>query len=1348
MEAPCSRTPYKNITQKDQEIMVFYTKAINNRIARRSAIALLLTANALGAMADSSLKLTTASNRIVQGQEFEVQVLLNNEENVSGLQSYLVLSEGLTVVANELNKVYTFNESVFNTKFNKAEGVTNGGRVRSMLVGAVDMSAWVEANSNPQVATFRVVADKNFTGDASITLKNVVIEDVDQNTYKEGDKLDLQVITEDDVDPVFVLSSSEDSVMMMPSSERELQVILSNNVRVAGLDCYVSLPRGLELVDRFEPTERSNGYTIDQNVKVKGDSMVYHLMFHVFDDKVFNGNDGAVIKFKVKANTDLPEESYIYVFDALVSKKNGTDVEANDVKVKVINNGPKVKEAWDRKADALQEKLDSVMGTTPAEVRNDDKYGTFDPVLGDSTDAQKAIDDYKDKLDDLYGKGELTDENAVLDGLYDDADNKIDEIIETIRKQKELYDKYAKNDSVYGVLTPTGLQEAWDAADAELGGRDLDHLKDAFDGVMQAIQDEINGVENDIETRHNDILLDDAALAELQDTIQALKDRLQNLRANGEAAEQAHNDLKGVEQAYDDAIAAIADSLLTEPEVAAAIAAYEDSLAALKAKIEDGEKDGVEKIAYDYADELQHAQDAVEAVKAAAEEAQARLDYENAVKAVDAAYEEAVEAVGDAATTKQKVIDAIADADEAIAALKAKKAEAEADGGSYKALDYQDEYDEAMRRIALIRDAADVEEYDGKAGEALAATADDKVKVPAEVDADVTVEKQALQQARENLENAVVALDGKLGNGGIDAEKLAVDRALAALENALQALEDAVKQAADSHRDDGDATTTADLQTDLDNAVADAQALAISQELYDNMFKPLAEAAQDAVDAVGTFAADSTGKLTVPANADELDRLFDAARQAIQALKDKVEEVQQVLDKRDAMTSELNGLIENIDRRLFHCGEDILSEGYYAMEVLSAELDVIKDKRAKLREDIKEAYAELSLDSVKFNDFKGRIADINTDIDNWRKEMGSKQAAGQTEADKNKQELVDGRNGLNDEVEKLEDNLEALISNTDLDPESPEVKALKDKLDSVKQAVDKIDQAIQNAETSRKLLDEETLDKIRQQISDAEDILKEAEDAYTALQQSVTLPGDADGNGKVDGGDYVTMVNMYLKGTFPTQEDNPNEFRKLDVNGDNIINLGDITGVVNIILYGNYSGPVDARMVNSQNVQLMAETQMIGGKQRIALNLSGMNDFVACKLDLVLPDGVTIANVSTTDRTRKHSIADAELENGVHRIVISSASNRHISGNDGAMLYIDLEGTGNVEFQDVIFSDSHAATYELSVAAQETTGIAGARVNVDSQSSVYSLGGRVMNALKKGINIIRHADGSTQKVIK
>jgi hypothetical protein len=59
----------------------------------------------------------------------------------------------------------------------------------------------------------------------------------------------------------------------------------------------------------------------------------------------------------------------------------------------------------------------------------------------------------------------------------------------------------------------------------------------------------------------------------------------------------------------------------------------------------------------------------------------------------------------------------------------------------------------------------------------------------------------------------------------------------------------------------------------------------------------------------------------------------------------------------------------------------------------------------------------------------------------------------------------------------------------------------------------------------------------------------------------------------------------------------------------------------------------------------------------------------------------------------------------------------------------------------------NAVDHELAVNAAETTGIDAARAEAGA-GQVYSLSGRVMNALRKGINIIRRADGSTQKVIK
>ena len=52
------------------------------------------------------------------------------------------------------------------------------------------------------------------------------------------------------------------------------------------------------------------------------------------------------------------------------------------------------------------------------------------------------------------------------------------------------------------------------------------------------------------------------------------------------------------------------------------------------------------------------------------------------------------------------------------------------------------------------------------------------------------------------------------------------------------------------------------------------------------------------------------------------------------------------------------------------------------------------------------------------------------------------------------------------------------------------------------------------------------------------------------------------------------------------------------------------------------------------------------------------------------------------------------------------------------------------------------------MAAGAATGISGVKAAADGQSTVYSLGGRLVDTLRKGVNIIRRADGTTRKVVK
>jgi len=167
---------------------------------------------------------------------------------------------------------------------------------------------------------------------------------------------------------------------------------------------------------------------------------------------------------------------------------------------------------------------------------------------------------------------------------------------------------------------------------------------------------------------------------------------------------------------------------------------------------------------------------------------------------------------------------------------------------------------------------------------------------------------------------------------------------------------------------------------------------------------------------------------------------------------------------------------------------------------------------------------------------------------------------------------------------------------------------------------------------------------------------------------------------------------------------------------------------------------------SSEQETLVATTQMVNGMKRIALNLSGAEELTAGQFDVILPEGMKIVGAQLGELSNGHDLFVGNVKDGRQRIVISSSQLNGFKANAGAVLYIDVEGAGEVEFNNVIFSTTKAQSVFFNV-ANGTTGIAGAKTAAEGEK-VFDLGGRVMNALKKGVNIIRRADGSSQKVIK
>lgn len=219
--------------------------------------------------------------------------------------------------------------------------------------------------------------------------------------------------------------------------------------------------------------------------------------------------------------------------------------------------------------------------------------------------------------------------------------------------------------------------------------------------------------------------------------------------------------------------------------------------------------------------------------------------------------------------------------------------------------------------------------------------------------------------------------------------------------------------------------------------------------------------------------------------------------------------------------------------------------------------------------------------------------------------------------------------------------------------------------------------------------------------------------------------------------------------------DDTDLFVNIDINQSTVIEVGDLTAIVNYILNHNWPyGYAAARGAEVEGESLAMTTNSVAnGKQRIAVNLTNVSDYTAFQMDVVLPNGMTIVGAELSDRAgESHKFYTRNQMDGSVRMLASSVKGETFSGNEGAVLYIDVETTseymgGNVELLNILFSDVNAQTRSFAIGG-DATGIDTMSTFEALKQKVYDLGGRVKNGLKKGINIIRRADGSTEKVVK
>ena len=193
---------------------------------------------------------------------------------------------------------------------------------------------------------------------------------------------------------------------------------------------------------------------------------------------------------------------------------------------------------------------------------------------------------------------------------------------------------------------------------------------------------------------------------------------------------------------------------------------------------------------------------------------------------------------------------------------------------------------------------------------------------------------------------------------------------------------------------------------------------------------------------------------------------------------------------------------------------------------------------------------------------------------------------------------------------------------------------------------------------------------------------------YEGSDETSSIKGDVNGDGQVNGTDYVALTNIVLGKNAKTDA--------ADVNGDGQVNGTDYVALVNIVL-GRSQAP---RRAATDAARLSIDPSFdikAGETKEMVINLTNPNDEITLvQFDLSLPNGLSVKQTGgeyvydIADRTtwRKHSL-EANATGGIIRFLLASSSNATLSGTEGGIITItvtadkDFSG-GDIKLENIL----------------------------------------------------------------
>lgn len=496
----------------------------------------------------------------------------------------------------------------------------------------------------------------------------------------------------------------------------------------------------------------------------------------------------------------------------------------------------------------------------------------------------------------------------------------------------------------------------------------------------------------------------------------------------------------------------------------------------------------------------------------------------------------------------------------------------------------------------------------------------------------------------------------------------------------------------------------------------------------------------DISDATDQLEADHTNNVCGKDGAEVTETSLNAISESITALEEsvntKIAELQKA--KEDAATRQANTEAYNAATTALNALYETLNTAKAEIETLDVQNsfieaeDAIEDKIDQAISDLNAAYetaqSEENLSALDTSAAMQSVETINGEIGTLLE--NAKAAQAQYELD---------LQALQERVADLEKSINELEI-SDIAAANEEVQAAQNELSGLKQQID------------------EKMSNINPFIvNDVNGMVDEAEQKLEALKALIAekdyLPGDIDLSGSVDIDDIIFIRDLVL-GLKDEKTLSEKQVKAADVNEDGRNTVADLVMINNIYVYGNKYGAVALQSKDAMKTAAM-ESGTLGmqiSAERMDIALNSEMPYAAIQMDITVPAGVVLDEVSFAGATENVMVATNLLESGNCRIVMYTADGSAMLSGSADLLNIKLAGEGNgiVSIDNIIAATSTGEARELAAVNGNftiATGISAIDTENEANGSIFDTNGVVRQTLKKGVNIVRDAAGRVKKIL-